>query len=405
MNYEHILLDDTDNYRTQYSSESIRELANSFKSRFEQTDGGNWLLQPVGVVWLEDNHPERANGKTHKLLFGFRRFHAIKLLVDEGVDWVSDVPVTVLDDGGTSTAIERLHAQLVENLQREDPNTMDTAYALDRLRTAMGTPDKKATQKTIADAIGKSDGWVAQRLRLLNMAPRVQEALLHQEIEISHARELQRLASKGKPRKLWMMQQEQVADAYIAKGWTYGQLKSHVQKILDIEEQEAKQAAAPTEEVLQGEPSIAEQTVAAQEAADEDEREGSSSDSHPALSEGSGESPKVTDGPSVGTGVDRTTTLVVAHSALSGHVSRLKRSVVSSLQGYGQADNSYDRELTLLEAAFFAGAQRTMSYAMDQGFDTYDPEDLFEVFTNDAARFGVLADDTAEAADTPEAAE
>lgn len=62
---------------------------------------------------------------------------------------------------------------------------MDLALAFQKMQTEMGM-DVKA----IADAVGKSDAFVSQRVRLLKLDPKVQEALRTNDIDFGGARAL-----------------------------------------------------------------------------------------------------------------------------------------------------------------------------------------------------------------------
>ena len=74
---------------------------------------------------------------------------------------------------------------LIENIQREDLNPLEEAYALQRLRDEF-----QLTQQQVADAVGKSRVAVANLLRLLNLSPAVRDMLQSGVIEMGHARAL-----------------------------------------------------------------------------------------------------------------------------------------------------------------------------------------------------------------------
>ena len=390
MNYDHILFDDDNNYRSRYSEASISELAASMQSVHEQTDGDRWLLQPVGVAPLPEGHEARAEGKTHKLVFGYRRFHAIETLIEDGKNWAKDVPTVEVTEDDTRAEVDTLHSQLVENLQREDPNVMDTAFALDRLRDLLGDGKKKATQKQLAQTVGKSDGWVAQRLRLLSMHNDVQDALQEGDIEISHARELQRLA-KGKNKKVGLQQQADVLAEAIKKSWTFDQLKKRVQKILDIEEAEKEAAAAAKaagEEAPEAKTTEEKVEAADTEATDEEERAKAAKgkpDGEDRLDPAdSGETPA-----DLAPTTQMAETLVVPHNRINAQVSNLKRSVLSSFKSFQTEEDADDKNMLSLEAAFFAGAQRTLQAMLGTPIDDLDFEEQFDGFLADARRFGL----------------
>ena len=110
------------------------------------------LLQPILVA--------AANGDgKHTILDGHRR-HAAAL---EGK--LKEIPAMVLADG-VSEKIARLSA----NIQREDFSPVAEARAIKELQ------GEGLTQLQAADALGKSERWVRERLRLLRMPERTQQA-------------------------------------------------------------------------------------------------------------------------------------------------------------------------------------------------------------------------------------
>jgi len=76
------------------------------------------------------------------------------------------VPCIVRD----MTTAEIEEARLIENLQREDLNAIDEARAFHKYLN-----DVKTTQAELAKKIGKSQPYIANRLRLLDLRPEVQD--------------------------------------------------------------------------------------------------------------------------------------------------------------------------------------------------------------------------------------
>jgi ParB family transcriptional regulator, chromosome partitioning protein len=72
---------------------------------------------------------------------------------------------------------------LIENLQREDLNPFEEAFALGRLKEQLGL-----SQEDLAARVGRSRPAVANALRLLQLAPQVQEDLQSGRITAGHAR-------------------------------------------------------------------------------------------------------------------------------------------------------------------------------------------------------------------------
>lgn len=74
---------------------------------------------------------------------------------------------------------------LIENLQREDLNPIEAAYAMRALMTDYGL-----SQEELADRIGKSRPAIANTLRLLNLMPEVIKMVESGELSAGHARTL-----------------------------------------------------------------------------------------------------------------------------------------------------------------------------------------------------------------------
>ena len=156
--------------RRQFSEESIHELASTLDK-----DG---LLQPIVVREKEGNY---------EIIAGERRLRAAKQLA-----WTK-IPAIVnnMDDSQAASLA------LIENLQREDLNPIDEAQAYSNLMKL-----NNLTQTTLAQNIGKSQSYVANKLRLLKLTPKVQSYLASGEISPRHGRCLVGLSEKDQGRVL-----------------------------------------------------------------------------------------------------------------------------------------------------------------------------------------------------------
>lgn len=141
--------------------QALQELATSIKEQ--------GLVQPVVVTQVEGRY---------QLLVGERRWRAAKLA---GLEMV---PVVIRE----ATPQQMVELALVENLQREDLNPLETATAYQQLVDEFGM-----TQQQVADRVGKNRVTVTNTLRLLNLPAKVKEALLADDISEGHARALLRL--------------------------------------------------------------------------------------------------------------------------------------------------------------------------------------------------------------------
>jgi ParB family chromosome partitioning protein len=130
------------------------------------------LVQPLVVTESEGGY---------QLLVGERRWRASRLA---GLDVV---PVVVRD----VTPQQMVELALVENLQREDLNPLETASAYQQLVEEFGM-----TQQQVADKVGKNRATVTNTLRLLKLPSKVKEALLQGQITEGHARAMLRLKAE-----------------------------------------------------------------------------------------------------------------------------------------------------------------------------------------------------------------
>lgn len=114
-------------------------------------------------------------GGRYELIAGERRLRASKIA---GLGVVPIVLKSVTDQ-------EKLELAIVENLLRENLNAMEEAEGY---RDLMNTFD--LTQEQVAAKIGKSREVVANAVRLINLAPAMQQAIRDGRITAGHARAL-----------------------------------------------------------------------------------------------------------------------------------------------------------------------------------------------------------------------
>jgi len=131
------------------------------------------LIQPLIVT-------ESGNGYT--IIAGERRWRAATLA------GLEKVPVVVKE----TTPQEMLELAIIENIQRADLNALEEAQAYRQLMDEFGL-----TQEEVADRVGKGRSTVANLVRLLNLPPKVQEAVLSEALSGAHAREILRLPTSA----------------------------------------------------------------------------------------------------------------------------------------------------------------------------------------------------------------
>jgi ParB family chromosome partitioning protein len=147
--------------RTRMDEGALYELAESIKSQ--------GVMQPVLV------RPLAGTASDYEIIAGERRVRAARLA---GLD---EVPVLVKDVPDESAAV----MALIENMQREDLNPLEEAQGLQRL-----VSEFKLTHEQAAAAVGRSRSAASNLLRLLNLAPPVQQMLMAGDLDMGHARAL-----------------------------------------------------------------------------------------------------------------------------------------------------------------------------------------------------------------------
>jgi ParB family chromosome partitioning protein len=145
--------------RTRMDQTSLAELAESIRAR--------GVIQPIVVRPVGDAQ--------YEILAGERRWRAARMA---GLDKVPVVIREVPDEAA-------LGIGLIENIQREDLNPIEEANGLARL-----IGEFKLTHEEVAKAIGRSRAGVTNLLRLLELAPAVQEMVQDARIDMGHARAL-----------------------------------------------------------------------------------------------------------------------------------------------------------------------------------------------------------------------
>lgn len=166
--------------RREFSEQALEELAASIRSQ--------GLMQPILV------RPRPQGG--YELIAGERRWRAARMA---GLTEIPAIVKEVTDEQASAMA-------LIENIQREDLNPLEEAFALQRLKDEF-----ELTQQQVADAVGKSRVAVTNLLRLLNLAPSVRELLQRGELEMGHARALLTLEPLDQERVAAEVSQKQLS--------------------------------------------------------------------------------------------------------------------------------------------------------------------------------------------------
>lgn len=145
--------------RRDTNPEALEDLASSIRAQ--------GVIQPIIVRQLK--------GGRYEIIAGERRWRASQLAgLREIPAIVRDIP----DEAAVAIA-------LIENIQRENLNSIEEAMALQRL-----LEEFSMTHGEVADAVGKSRASVTNLLRLLTLTDEVKMMLEHGDLEMGHARAL-----------------------------------------------------------------------------------------------------------------------------------------------------------------------------------------------------------------------
>src|SRR6202158_3398360 len=179
-----ILEESPSNPRKRFNEESLKELAESFKSQ--------GILQPLVV------RAKPADENKYEVVAGARRLRAAQLAE------LTTVPVRVVELSDAA-AIE---AQVVENLQREDIHPLEEAFGF---RSLLNLNDPNYTVASLAARAGKSEAYVLGRIKLTELIPPIADAFLADRIAIGHALLIAKLPGS---------QQQEAFNASFRQMWT-----------------------------------------------------------------------------------------------------------------------------------------------------------------------------------------
>ncbi|MDK8462486.1 ParB/RepB/Spo0J family partition protein [Marinobacter sp. SS13-12] len=170
---------------------ALQELADSIRQQ--------GVMQPVVVRPIAEGRFE--------LIAGERRWRATQMAeLDSIPAIIRDVP----DDAAIAMA-------LIENIQRENLNPIEEAFALQRLQDEFGL-----TQAQVAEAVGKSRTTITNLLRLISLSEDVRVMLEHGDLEMGHGRAMLTLQPE---------QQMHVAKQVVAKSLSVRQTEALVRRV------------------------------------------------------------------------------------------------------------------------------------------------------------------------------
>jgi ParB family chromosome partitioning protein len=177
--------------RTSFNVDGLEELAASIRA--------NGIIQPLIV---------RRAGDGYQIVAGERRWRAARIAQLE------EVPVVVQDVADRSM----LEIALIENIQREDLNPIETAHAFERLGRDLGLSQEEIGRRT-----GKDRTSIANIVRLLKLPKEVQLLVAERRLSMGHARAILGLPTAA--------DQIQIAEKAVALGLSVRQVEAQVQEM------------------------------------------------------------------------------------------------------------------------------------------------------------------------------
>lgn len=145
--------------RKEFDKKALEELADSIRT--------HGIFTPLLV--------RKSEVSGYDLVTGERRLRAAKLA---GLEKVPVIEVTFSDT-------EMMEISILENVQREDLNPIEEAYAYESLVRKLGY-----TQEKLADRVGKSREYCANMMRLLKLPDGVQKLVVEKKLTMGHVRPL-----------------------------------------------------------------------------------------------------------------------------------------------------------------------------------------------------------------------
>src|SRR5450432_2650157 len=179
--------------RRLFQHDRLAELAQSIQA--------NGIVQPLVV---------RKAGDRYQLVAGERRWRAAKLA------GAQEVPVVIRDIPDDRL----LEITLVENIQREDLNPIETAVAFTRMETELNLTAEQIGQRT-----GKDRSTVVNFTRLLHLPNDIQQLVADRRLSAGHARCLLTLPTEDL--------QRQAAERAVSQNWSVRQLERVTQKMTE----------------------------------------------------------------------------------------------------------------------------------------------------------------------------
>ncbi|MCX6231767.1 MAG: ParB/RepB/Spo0J family partition protein [Bacteroidetes bacterium] len=191
--------------RTKFEKQALQELSDSIRHQ--------GIIQPITV--------RKLGHDKYQLISGERRLRASK---NAGLE---EIPAYIR----IATDVQMLEMALVENIQRENLNSIEVALSYQAL-----IDECKLTQEQLSDKIGKNRTTITNYLRLLKLPAEIQLDIQDEKISMGHARALITLENVD--------QQLAITKQIVEKGLSVREVEGLVRKINNPEEKKTKKTAA-----------------------------------------------------------------------------------------------------------------------------------------------------------------
>jgi ParB family transcriptional regulator, chromosome partitioning protein len=193
--------------RSKFDQEALQELADSIRVQ--------GIIQPITVRQLGED--------SYQLISGERRLQASKLL---GMD---SIPAYVR----TANDQQMLEMALIENIQRENLNSIEIALSYQRLIL-----ECNLKQEELGTRVGKNRTTVNNYIRLLKLPPIIQASLRDNQISMGHARAIITINSDESQLKIF--------NKIIEEGWSVRKVEEEVRKLGMMNTQSLEPKKQPT---------------------------------------------------------------------------------------------------------------------------------------------------------------
>lgn len=177
--------------RKHFDEDLLNELAESIKE--------NGVIQPIIV---------QKKGTGYRIVAGERRWRASRLA------GLKVIPAIVRE----LTDLQTMEQALIENIQREDLNPIEEAYAMNNLLKS-----HKMSQEQLAKKLGKPRATIANTVRLISIDIALQDYVANGELSAGHAKALLGLESGEEQRK--------AADVIMTKEMNVRQAEEYIRKL------------------------------------------------------------------------------------------------------------------------------------------------------------------------------